>query len=348
MRVLFDLRTLAARWHGIARHGVGLLGALVKLHPKIEWTALVRTSARTADLPPGIARALPIDIAPYSAREQLLLPIAIWRLRPDLFVTPTYVAPLLCPVPFVLTVHDLIDFKAARPALRHRVYFPHILPRIAHRAAAVMTDSEYSRRDLVGLGLPAAKLHVVPSGHSLTPRLDLPRAERLLHLTNGRPHKNTALVLALFRRLAPRFPKLSLTIIGATPLGASHSQRIDMRPSVTPDVLAMLYSSSAVTLVPSFAEGFGLPALESMACGTPVVASNRAALPEVVGDAAPLLSPDDLDAWERVVSRIITHSAYARDLSDRGLKRAATMTWEATARAWSTAVTRALGADFLD
>jgi glycosyltransferase involved in cell wall biosynthesis len=280
-------------------------------------------------------------VRPYGLGEQVRLPLLIRRVEADLYFSPTYVVPLACPAPFAFTVHDLIDASSPDAKLKHRLYFRRVLPLIVARARVVLTVSNFSRRTLIDLGLPVAKVVTVPNGHALLPPDGAVRQRRLLHVTNGRPHKNTPLVFRVFARLARRFPDLRLLCVGlyaVPPEARAFADRVELRPFIDPPDLARTYGESAVTLVPSYAEGFGLPALESMACGTPVVVSNRASLPEVVGDAAPALEPDDVDAWEREIARILVDADFARDLSQRGLLRASAMTWERTATAWLTAV----------
>ncbi|MBI3072415.1 MAG: glycosyltransferase family 4 protein [Deltaproteobacteria bacterium] len=344
--VLFDLRVVGPRWHGISRHAAQLFAALQRRSFNVRFTAIARPSCPRALLPPGDYEVLPAEIRPYGLGEQTLLPAMLGRANADLYYSPTYVVPFACPIPFVFTVHDLIDVQAPNAKLKHRLYFRRILPSLVDRARAVVTVSEFSRRTLLDFGLPARKVVVVPNGHALNPFPNAVRLPRLLHMTNGRPHKNTSLVFRLAHRLLPRFPELRLLCVGLSalpPEGRGLGDRVDLRPVVDPGELARVYSESVATLVPSYAEGFGLPALESMACGTPVVVSNRASLPEVVGDAAPALDPDDLDAWERTVSRILTDNAFAADLASRGLARAQTMTWDRSAAIWADVVTRICG-----
>jgi len=258
----------------------------------------------------------------------------------------------------VVTIHD-ISF-ALHPELftpAERLVFSRLIPASARRAGAVITDSEHSRRDIIGRwGLSPSKVVVIPlapassfrpmdrdgAAERLRARFGLP--ERFI-LNAGRlqPRKNLGrLVRAYGRARKEGGVAIPLVIAGrkkykyedvekaisSTGLGES----VIMPGPVPDEDLPALYSAAEVFVFPSLYEGFGLPPLEAMACGTPVVASNAASLPEVLGDAALLFDPLDEEAMTGAMVRALTDPDLRESLRARGLARASQFTWERTAR----------------
>jgi glycosyltransferase involved in cell wall biosynthesis len=227
----------------------------------------------------------------------------------------------------VLTVHDVLPLR--RPELfgfANRTHFRLLVVRAARRAAAVITDSSHVRDQIVELlGVAPSRVAVVPCGISQRFRPAQPdpawlerrfgiRGPYLLTMGATDPRKNVATA----RRIAGA---RQLVVIG--PGGTGH---------VTDDELVALYSGADCFLFLSLDEGFGFPPLEAMACGCPVLASARGALPEVLGDAAVLVEPD-AGAAADALARILEDDAVRADLRRKGLERARTFSWEACARA---------------
>jgi glycosyltransferase involved in cell wall biosynthesis len=243
-----------------------------------------------------------------------------------------------------------VDHRPRATILGHRLSLAGIL-----RAARVIADSESARDDLVRLaGCDPARVRVVPLG--VSPRflaLGQRRAQQASPARGGRPvrilsvgHCGPAKNIEGLLRALPRIGAavehpVTLVKVGA-PFTAQQrdliaqlgiGDMVEHRGRVSEDALLALYGSADLVLVPSHHEGFGLTALEAMACGTPVVASPAGSLPEVVGDAGVLAASTDADAIAGAAATVLCDPMLAAELRGRGLRRAATFTWERTARA---------------
>jgi glycosyltransferase involved in cell wall biosynthesis len=289
-------------------------------------------------------------------RHRLPLPVEAVTGPVDALLAPDFVAPPAARARTVVTVHDLSYLTVpqyADPGLRQ--YLATAVPRSLRRAAHVVAVSEATRRDIIAhLGLPPGRVTTVYNGvdprfRPLDPaaraatraRLGLP--ERFI-LTVGtiEPRKNHVGLLRAFVRLAAAQPDLSLLIGGrrgwldgpifeeAARLGLG--ERVRFLGAVPDADLPALLGAASVFAFPSWYEGFGLPPLEAMACGTPVVTSNASSLPEVVGEAGLLVDPGDDAALAAALGRALTDEALRADLARRGPDRAARFTWAATAR----------------
>lgn len=257
----------------------------------------------------------------------------------------------------VVTVHDLFSLKSTQwsddafRAKKHARY-----AEIAARADAVCTPSHATARDVETLlKVPRAKLFVTPLGADpsfrplsaadVAPVLARHRvtAPYVLFVGLAQPRKNLEAVTTVFGRIAARDDRVQLVLAGPDgyPEGrfpallkeTGAADRVRHLGYVPVDDLPALYGGAAVLLFPSHDEGFGLPALEAMACGCPVVASTAGALPEVLGDGGLCFRPDALDDLEEATSRLLDDPEARAAEATRGLARAAAFSWEATARA---------------
>jgi glycosyltransferase involved in cell wall biosynthesis len=230
------------------------------------------------------------------------------------------------------------------------------LPRAARNAEVVLTDSGHSQKDLATyLGISFAKSRVIACGvdarfraipasegrHAVLARYGI-HLPYLLYVgaVNGR--KNIDRLLAAFAQIRTWYPRLSLVVAGnrqwgATPIDAA-LRRLDLRDQVqflgyVEDAdLPALYSGARAFVFPSLYEGFGLPVLEAMACGTPTIASRSSSIPEVVGDAAILVDPFDVSAIAEGIEQVLGNPDLAAELRGRGVARARSFTWDRAAR----------------
>ncbi|HXH24404.1 MAG TPA: glycosyltransferase family 1 protein, partial [Vicinamibacterales bacterium] len=274
----------------------------------------------------------------------------------DLIHAPSYTAPIWAPAPVVLTIHDVS--YARRPR-----WYPHRRDRLrrafyrwsARAAAHVITDSAFSASEITAAyEISPARITVVPLGVSraFAPAGDaaspaLPSGVRppfLLHVGDLHERRNLPMLLqatlAARRRLGAAAPSLVLAGVDRGVGGAlcerarqaGVADAVVRLDQVGDDLLLALYRAAAALVYPSRYEGFGLPLVEAMACGTPVVASRAASIPEVVGDAGILLDPDDERGWSEAIVRVVEDERLRADLRAAGLARAALFTWERTAR----------------
>ncbi|MFQ5830305.1 MAG: glycosyltransferase family 4 protein [Candidatus Methylomirabilia bacterium] len=277
--------------------------------------------------------------------DQVSLPRQLARDRVAVFLSPYYKCPLLAPCPVVLTIHDL--FFIHYPGQRRPFYdlaMTALARLYAFRARIIIADSEHSKRSIVDrLGVSPAKVIVIPValGAEFKPEALTDAVRRrygiasayILYLGNFKPHKNLPRLLRAYARLPhPLRATYQLVLAGgdrnhqpalgslARSLGVA--DRVLFPGQIEDRDLAALYSECALFVLPSLEEGFGLPALEAMACGAPVVASGRATLPEVVGEAALLVDPEDEAAITTAMSQVLTAGEIRENLRRRGLDRA--------------------------
>ena len=277
--------------------------------------------------------------------DQVTLPRALARDGITVFLSPYYKGPVRAPCPVVLTVHDLyfINYPG-----RHRPVYEAIVTRAARtyagRATAIISDSEYSKREIVvRLGVSAAKVSVIPValGGEFRPA-SLTAAARaryaltspyVLYVGNFNPHKNIPRLIRGFALLpGPVRRRHALVLAGGYGEGRPELARLAESLGLTDRVifsgrvddadLPALYSEAAVYVAPSLEEGFGSTVLEAMACGAPVITSNRAALPEVVGDAGLLFDAEQERELASVLARVLSDASLADDLRRRSLARA--------------------------
>jgi glycosyltransferase involved in cell wall biosynthesis len=285
------------------------------------------------------------------AWEQVALPLL--ARRADLLYCPANLAPLASRRNAVV-IHDLAAL--AHPEWYGRAYVAWqrtVLPRIARRARLVMTVSEFSRSEIAErLGVPHESIAVVPNGVSegLSPEADPAPAAASLRL--DRPYvlalatRSARKNLAVVSRAAHRLGELGIELVTAG--GGRGYLREGERPPgrelgyVPERLVPGLYAGARAFAMPSLYEGFGLPCLEAMASGTPVVAADRAALPETCGGAALLANPGDPDAFADALVRAVTGDAERTRLIEAGRQRAARFTWRRTAELADAALAGAL------
>jgi len=286
--------------------------------------------------------------------DQVALPAALRRDQVDVFLSPYYKRPLSAPCPTVVTIHDL--FFIGYPGRRRPLYdaaMTRLARLYATGAGAVITDSEHSRRAIVErLGLAAERTVVIPVGLGAEFRPAVPSAAQraryglgpgyALYVGNFLPHKNLPRLLRAWVTLPePLAAGLRLVLAGGARAGRPAlealvaslglGERVVFAGLVDDADLPALYGGATAVVLPSLEEGFGLPALEAMACGAPVVASRRGALPEVVADAGVLVDPEDESALAAALARVLGSADERVSLVQRGLARAAQFTGERTA-----------------
>lgn len=301
------------------------------------------------------AEEVKVRAGKYSVSEHWLLARAARRAKVDLYHSPHYTLPLPIHCPAVVTVHDLIHVRFARffPA-GAGIYARTIAGAAVRKARIVLVDSSHVRDDVQEiLGVPEDRVRIVPLGISREfTRRSAEASERFLkerslpsayflYVGARKKHKNLALLIDALERL-PRSERLPLVLSGPPwRMGHPLAQRAQQAgvsscihfsgPLGGEDDLALLYSGAALYLQPSLDEGFGLPPLEAMACGTPVLSSSAGALRETLGDAAVLLPPSEPEVWAKMMTELLQDSQRREALIRRGLARSRAFTWDRTA-----------------
>jgi len=299
--------------------------------------------------------------------EQVLLPDALVRDSCDLLWSPAFVLPVRRRPPQVVTMHDAVPllFTRGMSFPRRLVYRP-LLRVNARQADRILTVSHSSARDLERvLGVDPAKVRVIPNGcderftppgcteapalHALLAQLGI-EAPYLLFTGGLLPRKNVHGLLEAFARVISRDRGehlRTLVLTGKTDHGGNSgyvrrlrergeglgiAERLRFVGFRCREEIRLLYGGALVSADPSFYEGFGFPLVESMACGCPVVASDRSSMPEVAGDAALLVDPDSVDEIARAIEEIACSPALRAEMRTRGILRARSFSWETSAQ----------------
>jgi glycosyltransferase involved in cell wall biosynthesis len=353
VRIGIDARKLHD--FGIGTYIRNILRELANIDQTTEYVLFSRPedTAIASELGPNF-RAVPTRSAHYSIAEQISIPIAVKRERLDLFHAPHYVLPALTPTRSVVTIHDAIHlmFPEYRSHRLGHAYAHTALWIAAHKSDRIFTVSEQSKRDILRFfKVPPDKIVVTPNAiderFSVAPseeqvvqtreRYQLSHAY-LLYVGNIKPHKNLERLIEAFHlvRVQGR-PELELIIIGDEISKLQSLRRAVHKYQLhrfvrflgfVPDkTLAVLYRLASVFVFPSLYEGFGLPPLEAMASGTPVVTSNVSSLPEVVGDAAILVDPYHAEAIADGILQVLRSAHLRDDLRQRGFARVKAYSW---------------------
>lgn len=372
MRIAIDAR----KWRdfGIGTYVRNVVRRLARLDRETTYSLFCKAGdeATLRDLAENF---LPVveDAEGYSLREHFSIPRKLRRLKADLFHSPHYVLPLLCSTPSVVTIHDCIHllFPQYLPNRQAWHYARYMMGSAIKRSALVFTVSEASRRDILHFFPWADRDKVVVVPNALDPEvLEDPGEEEmervreryqirgrfLLYAGNIKPHKNLDRLVTAFSLLRRRggFDDLRLVIVGSAEENKYAALRrtaeiTGVRNEVrffgfVPDrTLSALYRRASVFAFPSLYEGFGLPPLEAMACGTPVVTSGLSSLPEVLGDAAVFVDPWSTSDIADGLARALTDEALRALLRARGLERVKAFSWDRSVKAIHDGYLKALG-----
>jgi glycosyltransferase involved in cell wall biosynthesis len=354
VRIAIDARKL--RDYGIGTYIRNLVRNLARIDRTTDYVLIVQPSdVEIASALGDNFRTVPDWSGNYSIREQLSIPLDLRREKVDLFHAPHYVLPPLTPCKSVVTIHDCIHLRFPQylPNRLAYVYARSSLWVATHRASRVLTVSETSKRDILRyFRVPESRIDVIYN--AIDERLGEAPSETelaevreryqlndpfVLYTGNIKPHKNLERLIEAFHALRRGgLEQVQLLIIGDEiskyPALRRAVHRYKLHKHVrffgfVPDkTLASLYRLASVFVFPSLYEGFGLPPLEAMAAGTPVITSNVSSLPEVVGNAAILIDPYEPGSIAEAMRRVLTDAPLREDLREKGLARVKEFSWE--------------------
>ncbi len=362
MRLVVDARTATDHFPGIGRYVANLARALVPFLTTGEEMILLRDPSHPSTL--GLARlagervrVVDVPVSVFSPRQQWKLPGLLRPLHASVYHSPYYLMPYWAGVPSLVTIHDLIPLRYPGYFTPfQRLVFGVTIRLAARTARLVIAVSQSTGRDLQRLlGLPEARIRVVLAAadsrfrvrssaevEAIRQKYGLPESY-VLQLSSSKPHKNLVRLveawalleargetrgcrLVLAGQVSPRYPEAQDRVRA---LGLEGSVRILGR--IPDEDLPGLYTGASWFAFPSLYEGFGLPVLEAMACGTPVVCSNTSSLPEIVGDAAITFDPTETEAIAEALAGALADPGRVREMGDRALRRARQFSWERAA-----------------
>lgn len=362
MRVFVDCRML--NMSGIGRYLRDILAALAELGAGLRFVLaghpqqIERFLQDRPSLTAGVVRVVPFRAPIYGVKEQAAGSVLLARLNreADVFFFPHYNAPWFLPEPSVITVHDLMHMIFREHFSRAKVAAARlVMRRAANKARRIIAISNSTGRDLSAL-LPgvSCKVRVVyrfantffasekQGSDAYLASGDGDLSRYVLYVGNRKPHKNLVRLLEAFMLLRQEDPDLRLVIVGKRfrPIDEVDQAvaRLGLHDAVmevegcSDEELRHLYMGARALVLISLYEGFGLPPLEAMACGTPVVVSNVASLPEVVGNAGVYVNPYEVEDIARGIHRVLTDENLRREFREKGLARARLFTWERAAR----------------
>ena len=362
VRIALDIRRL--RDFGVGTYIRNVVRGLARLDRDGNEYLLIGGHDLLRDLGPlpGYFHLLPYNLSEDSTRDLFAFPRLLRRFRVDLLHVPhLFWRPRFSPCPYVVTVHDLLNhlYPVSNGSSWRRALHRRLTAHVLRHAARILAVSHFTRNDIVRLfRVPEERVEVVYNaiderfrvGHATTLDREM-IAERyqvnypfLLYAGNIRPHKNLGRLIEAFAALKAElakdgsFPELKLIIIGdelskhpdlrRTVIKGGVQNDVRFLGFVPIDVLRIFYDLAKIFVFPSLYEGFGLPPLEAMALGTPVVTSNTSSLPEVVGNAAVLVNPENVFEIMRAIHRVLLDQPLRDSLKKRGYEQAQRYSWD--------------------
>ncbi|MGB3266495.1 MAG: glycosyltransferase family 1 protein [Microcoleus sp.] len=343
--LLINLSFLISQPTGLAIYAKNLFPHLNSLNP---------TLLTAAKIPNNNCYEIPGNLTPEQGSRghinrllwtQTQLPKIYKQLKSNLLFSPIPEAPLFAGCRYIITVHDLIALRFPRRFDPLTPYHRYYIPQVLRQAEHIICDSESTANDITNFcKIPSSLISRIFPGYdaSLFKFLDLPTSNYFLYTGRHNPHKNLQRVIAAFAAL-PNNSEYELWITGSedgryTPLLKAQVQELGLFDRVKfldylPAADLPKVINRAIALVfPSLWEGFGLPVLEAMACGTPVITSNLSSMPEVAGDGALLVNPYSVQEIASAMQELATDAKARSHLRALGLARAKQFSWEKTGR----------------
>jgi glycosyltransferase involved in cell wall biosynthesis len=357
MRVGIDARLVYYHQAGTARYCLQLMRALAAIDREDQFVILQSRRDQRELVSQANFQTRRVWTPSHHRLEQRLLSMELRLTALDVLHSPDFIPPFRRRCRSIITIHDLAFLLYPQFLTKASARYYGQIDQAVRHTDHIIAVSESTRRDIVRLlGVPEQMITVVyeaPRRHfqrlpgndwreRLRQRFSLTR-DYLLFVGTIEPRKNIPTLLSAFQQVLSHYhPEVDLVLAGApgwltdevyglaNRLGLTG--RVHFLGRVSDDELIWLYNGAQMLILPSFYEGFGLPPLEAMACGCPVIVSNVSSLPEVVGDAGLLFDPLDTDALTVAIWRLLSDDRLRQELVDKGLKRAAWFSWERAAR----------------
>jgi glycosyltransferase involved in cell wall biosynthesis len=356
MRIGIDARLVHYSRAGIGQYIAGLVNGLSQCDEDNEFVLLQSRKDKTILANASNFARKSLWTPSHHRLEQLVLPLEISPLRLDILHSPDFIPPFRRDYKSVITVHDLAFLLYPHFLTEESARYYGQIDRAVRYADHIVADSMSTKRDIINfLGVPEAKITVVYAAASRVYRpitdtkllddirlkygLDRPF---ILFVSTIEPRKNLPTLLRAFRQLLDHY-KVDVTLAVAGQRGwfcgevFAVADELELGDAVAflghvpVGDLALLYNAARMHVHPSFYEGFGLPPLEAMACGTPTIVANVSSLPEVVADAGLLVAPEHTEGWTVAMWRVLTNDSLHAELSEKGLERAKAFSWEKAA-----------------
>ena len=360
-RIGIDARFYGQVGKGLGRYTKEVVDRVIKMDRGSEYIIFLGQDNffEFKDELPRVKKVL-ADVRWYTLAEQIKLPFLIWRERLDLMHFPHFNVPLLTPVKFIVTIHDLIltKFPTRRATtlspltyfIKNQAY--RIIIRMAlRRARKIIAVSKFTKKDIVKqFNIDKNKIFVSYEGifqpefnnKNLVEKNAISRYNihkpYLLYVGNAYPHKNLEGLITTFIQINKIYPNIRLVLVGKDDYfylrvkkfaqKVINSKQSIIFPGFIPDNdLALIYKQALAYVFPSLYEGFGLPPLEAMTYGCPVVSSNRTSMPEILGPAALYFNPDNAPEMQAMMTRIITEDDLRQSLINKGYSQVKKYSW---------------------
>jgi glycosyltransferase involved in cell wall biosynthesis len=357
MRIGIDTRLIFYQKAGIGQYIQSLMQALAEIDHEDEFTLFHSRKDNHPFVTAPNIRYRALWTPSHHRFETTTMTAELLPHRLDVLHSPDFIPPRYTRYPAVITVHDLAFLLYPRFLTKQSARYYGQVDVAARRAAHIIAVSQSTRRDVIKLlGVPSDKVTVIhEAAQPLFRPLDRAQARQhvasvfgveqdfILFVSTIEPRKNLPTLLEAFRKMRDvHRVEVKMVVAGRRGwLTEEMNDQIDKLQlnghvhflgAVPNEELLYLYNAAKVFALPSFYEGFGLPPLEAMACGTPIVVSNTSSLPEVVGDAGQLVDPNDVEAWSVVLWRVLSDENLRAEMCEKGLRRVASFSWERAAR----------------
>jgi len=364
MRIGIDTRMMKEPFEGVGRYTKNLISSLLLVDRGNKYFLIQDRFTIDFFKESDRIKIVKVSYPALSFRTLLFLHRVIEKEKIDVFHSPFLLGPLFSKRPFILTLHDLMvlkfpNFFEGRNFLIKifaKLFFSIVVPITSKKCRMILTDSKNVRSETINfLRIAPEKIKVIYPGvderfKKLNSKISIeelhelnPNKKIILYVGNTRPYKNLPRLLEAFKLLQKKKSenyqlvigggeKRNLPLLKKIVLDLGIEKDVIFSENLTDAEVVALMNAADVFVFPSLEEGFGFPPLEAMACGTPVVTSNVSSLPEVVGDAALLVDPENVEEIASAIEKVLTDEKLREELIRKGFERVKRFSWEKTAR----------------